>query len=65
MGTMTKDPNVLMKRWMEIYMNLSILNSSDAAVSEQLALMKGALAECNGYIMRFFDMIDADPEAAP
>lgn len=61
---MTKDPNVLMKRWMEIYINLNVLRSFDPDVQEQLDEMKMKLAECNELLMKFFDMVNADPEKA-
>ena len=64
MGAMTKDANVLMKRWMEVYMNLNILRSTDLAISKTLEEMKEKLAECNEWVMRFFDQVGADPEAA-
>ncbi len=64
MGTMTKDPNVLMKRWMEIYLNLNILQSTDLDVSSTLSGMKDKLAECNEWVMQFFNMVDADPGPA-
>lgn len=64
MSTMTKDPNVLMKRWMEVYMNLCILRSTDAHTEKRLSNMKDALAECNEKVMAFFDLVDADPEKA-
>lgn len=45
-------------------MNLSILRSMDEGVSKLLEEMKEHLAECNEYVMRFFDAVDADPERA-
>jgi len=48
---------------MEIYINLNILRSTDPTVSKILDEMKEKLAECNEWVMRFFDMVDADPEA--
>jgi len=57
MGTLTKDPNVLMRRWMEIYMNLNIMRSTDTAVSEVLEEMKEKLAQSKEVAMRFFDMV--------
>lgn len=62
MGAMTKDPNVLMARWMKVYLNLNILRSSDPEVERVLDLMKAQLAECNEIVMKFFDMVDATPE---
>lgn len=62
MGVLTLDPNVLMKRWMEIYLNLNILRSTNPDVHSTLHDMKEKLAECNEWVMRFFDMVDADPE---
>jgi len=62
--TMTLDVNVLMKRWMVIYMNLNVLKSSDPIVTEILDEIKEKLAECNELVMRFFDMVDADPMKA-
>lgn len=63
MSKMTKDPNVLMRRWMEVYMNLNILKSTDARVAGTLREMKDKLAETNEHVMKFFDMVGADPEA--
>lgn len=60
--TITKDPNLMMKRWMEIYMNLSIIQSTNEDVSNILDEMKMKLAECNEHVMKFFDAVDADPE---
>ena len=62
MGTMTKDPNVLMSRWMKVYLNLCILRSSEPDVEKVLDEMKTKLAECNEWVMKFFDMVDATPE---
>lgn len=61
MGAMTMDPNVLMTRWMKIYLNLSILRSTDPEVTMVLDEMKDKLAECNEWVMRFFDLVDATP----
>ena len=57
-------PNVLMKRWMEIYANLMILRSTDPEVSDSLDLMKHPLAQANEKVMAFFNAVGADPEAA-
>ena len=65
MGVLTKDPNVLMKQWMEVYMNLMIIRSTDPEVSDILDLMKHPLAQCNEKVMAFFNEVGADPEAAP
>lgn len=62
MGKITKDPNRLMRRWMEIYMNLNIIQSTDPAVTKALDEMKMKLAEANEWVMRFFDMVGAEPE---
>lgn len=62
MGELSKNPNLLMRRWMEIYMNLNILRSTDAAVQLTLDEMKSKLAECNEWVMRFFDQVGAEPE---
>ena len=62
MAAMTKDPNVIMARWMKVYLNLSIIRSSDPNVETVLDEMKFKLAECNEWVMRFFDMVDATPE---
>ena len=62
--SLTKDPNVLMKRWMEIYLNLSIMQSTNTEVTNTLSQMKIKLAECNEVVMRFFDLVEADPEKA-
>lgn len=62
MGVLTKDPNRLMRRWMEVYMNLNLLLSTDPAVSKTLDELKEKLAECNELAMRFFDMVGAEPE---
>ena len=62
MGEMSKDPSVLMRRWMVVYMNLNIMRSTDSAVSEVLEEMKEKLAECNEVAMRFFDMVGAEPK---
>jgi len=62
MGILTKDPNVLMRRWMEVYMNLNMMLSTDQAVLYTLNEMKDKLAEANEYVMRFFDKIGAEPE---
>lgn len=62
MGAMTKDPNVLMARWMKIYLNLQIMRSSDGNVQDCLHIMKLKLATCNEWVMKFFDMVDATPE---
>ncbi len=62
MGAMTKDPNVLMARWMKVYLNLKILRSSDPEVENCLGIMKLKLAVCNEWVMKFFDMVDATPE---
>ncbi len=62
MGTITKDPNVLMSRWMKVYLNLCILRSSDPEVQNCLDIMKLKLAVCNKGVMKIFDMVDATPE---
>ena len=62
MSKMTLDPHVLMKKWMEIYMNLNLTLSTNPAVSKTLDEMKDKLAECNEWVMRFFDMVGANPE---
>lgn len=62
MSKLTKDPNVLMRRWMEIYMNLNMMLSTDPTVSIALDMMKDKLAEANERVMRFFDMVGAEPE---
>ena len=62
MGAFTKDPNVLMRKWMEVYMNLNMMRSTDSGVQTTLDEMKDRLAECNEYVMRFFDKIGAEPE---
>lgn len=62
MGEMSKDPNVLMRRWMVVYMNLNIMRSTDSGVSKTLEEMKEKLAECNEYVMRFFDKVGAHLE---
>jgi len=49
---------------MVIYMNLNILQHPDEKVRTTLREMKDKLAEANEYVMRFFDMVDADPERA-
>ena len=63
MGVLTKNPNVLMRRWMEVYLNLNMLLSTDPTLSKTLDELKMKLAECNEVAMRFFDMVDTDPEA--
>lgn len=63
MGELTKDPNVLMRRWMELYINLNVLRSSDPGLERILRDMKDKLAEVNEHLMRFFDAVGADPEA--
>lgn len=63
MGMLTKDPKVLLRRWMVIYMNLNILQSTDTRVSATLSEMKDKLAEANEYVMRFFDLIEVELEA--
>ena len=62
MGEMSKDPNVLMRRWMVVYMNLNIMRSTDSAVSEVLEEMKDKLAHANELVMAFFDMVGAEPK---
>jgi len=62
MGELTKDPNVLMRRWMDVYMNLNMMLSTDPAVSQTLKDMKSKLAEANEWVMRFFDLVGAEPE---
>jgi len=62
MGEMSMDPNVLMRRWMVVYMNLNIIRSTDSRVSRTLEEMKEKLAECNEYVMRFFNMVGAEPK---
>lgn len=62
MGTLTKDPNRLMRRWMEVYMNLNMMLSTDPSVSEALDEMKMKLAEANERVMAFFDLVGAEPE---
>jgi len=62
MGTLTKDPNRLMRRWMEVYMNLNILRSTDPSVQKTLDDMKMKLAETNELVMTFFDAVGAEPE---
>ena len=62
MGLATKDPNVLMGRWMKIYLNLQVLRSSDPELQNCLDIMKLKLAVANEWVMKFFDMVDATPE---
>ena len=62
--SLTKDVNVLLKKWMEIYLNLSIMQSTNTEVTNTLSQMKIKLAECNEVVMRFFDLVEADPEKA-
>ena len=64
MGALTKDPNVLMKRWIEVYTNLMILKHPYPEVSDSIDLMKHPLAQANEKVMAFFDAVGADPEAA-
>ena len=64
MGDLTKDPNVLMKQWMEVYTNLMIMRSTDPEVSDSLDLMNHPLAQANEKVMAFFDAVGADPEDA-
>ena len=64
MGVLTKDPNVLMKQWMEVYTNLMIMRSTDPEVSDSIDLMKHPLAQANEKVMAFFTAVGADPEAA-
>ena len=61
MSSMTKDPNVLMKQWMKIYINLNVLRSTNTNVANTLSQMKIKLAECNELVMKFFDLVEADP----
>jgi len=63
MSKLTKDPNVLMRRWMEIYMNMNMILSTDPRVTEALNEMKDKLAEANGRVMAFFDLVGANLEA--
>ena len=62
MAFASKDPNVLKARWMEIYLNLTSLRSSDPEVENCLDIMRLKLAECNEWVMRFFDMVGATPK---
>jgi len=63
MSKLTKAPNVLMRRWMEIYMNMNMILSTDPRVTEALNEMKDKLAEANGRVMAFFDLVGANLEA--
>ncbi len=63
MARPTKDPNVLMRRWMEVYLNLNFMLSTDPAVTEVLDEMKMKLAEANERVMAFFDLVGAELEA--
>ena len=65
MGVLTKDPNVLMKRWMEVYADLMVLEPTDLKVSDILSMMKYRLSRSNEWVMEFFKVVGADPEAAP
>lgn len=62
MGVLTKDPQALIRRWMEIYMNLNMMLSTDPRVTEVLDEMKDKLTEANEYVMRFFDLIGVELE---
>ena len=64
MGVLTMDPNVLMKRWIVVYINLMIMQSTNPEVSDSLDLMNHPLAQANEKVMAFFDAVGADPEAA-
>ena len=64
MGDITTDVNVLMTRWMKLYMNLMILKSANPDMNQCLSEMKDRLAEANEYMMSFFDDVGADPEKA-
>lgn len=63
MSKLTKDPQALMRRWMEVYMNLSILMSTDPHVTEVLGEMKLKLGEANEYVMKFFDLLGVELES--
>ncbi len=61
MSRLTEDPNVLMRKWMEVYLNLNMMRSTNSGVQTTLDEMKDRLAECNEYVMRFFDKVGAEP----
>lgn len=63
MGEMTLDMNMLMKRWMTLYMNLMVLKSTNPDMQQCIDEMRDRLGECNEYMMSFFDDVGADPEA--
>jgi len=61
MSTFSTNKNELMKRWMELYMNLMILRSHDPREQMHIDEMRDKLAELHGYMMDFFDAIGAEP----
>lgn len=62
MTEVTTDVNVLMTRWMKLYMNFMILKSNNPDMQQCIDEMRDRLAEANEYLMSFFDDVGAVPE---
>jgi len=65
MSPFSTNKNELMKRWMELYMNLMILRSHDPGEQMYIDEMRDKLAELHEYMMGFFDAIGAEPGSTP